>query len=172
MKNSLVYLRPISLAFVRATGSYETAVPRAWDEMFAWLDHGGFRLPDGRAFGLARDNPAIAGDACRYDACVIVNPQIEHRALRELGIATMPGGSYARLHRKGSYPSVEQMVSQVFSTFEPPQGLALDTKRPVVTVYYDDPRSGAASEHKAEISVPITIDARAVSRRRASAQAA
>ena len=95
MIGGLVYLRPARMVFVRATGPYETSIPHAWEKMFAWLEKSGIDNPVGRGFGLARDNPATVGPQnCRYDACVEVKPQYEERAGRELGLMTLPGGSY------------------------------------------------------------------------------
>lgn len=157
--SSLVYLRPASLAYVRVTGPYETSIPKAWDLMFDWLDQHGFSTPHGRGFGLARDNPSIVGPAaCRYDACITITPNLESRAMRELGIMTLPGGPFARIRRTGCYDNVRALVSDFYTTYQPPEGLRLDNRRPLVTIYFDDPRRVEPSDQRSEMCIPLTTE--------------
>ena len=155
MKSGLLYLRPARLTLVRVTGPYATTIPAAWEKMFAWLDKHGFNSSFGRGYGLARDNPNIVGaDKCRYDACVELEPIFEERAIRELGVQTLPGGSYVRERRTGGYDLYNQ-DSTFHAAFEVPSGLMLDDKRPVVTIYLDDPRRIAAAELRSDFCVPV-----------------
>ena len=157
MNKGMVYLRPFRLVYTRVTGPYETAIPAAWGRMLGWLAKNGLQSPIGRGFGLARDNPAIVGpDHCRYDACVELDPYMEERAMRELAVQTMPGGSYLRLRQSGDYASITQAVSKLHQGFEAPAGLRLDDKRPLVTMYLDDPRRFDKQDLRADICFPVS----------------
>jgi AraC family transcriptional regulator len=154
----LVYLRPTRLIYARVTGPYERTIPRAWDKLITWLDDNGLYAPIGRGFGLARDNPAEVGaQNCRYDACVEVTPDLEDRAIRDLGVATLPGGAYACRRLYGSYDLMRSVVTNVHSEFEPLPGLNFDSNRPVVSIYIDNPNRYAEHDLRADICVPVTV---------------
>lgn len=160
MKSGLVYLRPSRLAYVRATGPYETSMAAAWEQMLGWLEKNGLHSPVGRGYGLMRDCPATtAADKCRYDACVDLNPFFEERAMRELGAQTLPGGSYLRMRNVGSYDALRTKLAGIHYAFEAPAGLKMDERRPLVTIYLDDPRRFSTDELRADICVPVSARA-------------
>jgi AraC family transcriptional regulator len=157
MKSGLVYLRPTRLAYVRVTGAYETSIPEAWSRLLEWVEKNGFSTNTGHGYGLARDNPLRVGaDKCRYDACVQVTPLSEDRAMRELGVMTLPPGSYTRARHAGGYEPIRSMISGLYGSFDAPVDLKLDDKRPIVTIYLDDPRRFDATDLRADICVPVT----------------
>jgi AraC family transcriptional regulator len=125
--------------------------------MLNWLDTNGLRSPVGRGYGLARDNPsAVAPEACRYDACVDLDPLFEERAGRELGIQTLPGGPYVRSRKKGDYADVTRFIMTLHNTFQPHPGLRLDDKRPIVTIFLEDPRGVEIEELRSDVCVPVS----------------
>jgi len=157
MRSGLVYLRPWRLAYVRQVGPYETTIPEAWDMMLGWLEKNGFSSPIGRGFGLMRDSAKVVGaDNCRYDACVDLNPLFEERAIRELGAQTLPGGSYLRMRNVGSYGDLCTSLMALHDSFQAPSGLQLDERRPLVTIYLDDPRHFGAEDLRADVCVPVS----------------
>lgn len=157
MNSGLVYLRPFRLAYVRVTGPYDTSIEAAWTQMFAWLDKNGVSSPTGRGYGLARDNPEQVRPAnCRYDACIQVGPMFEDRAQRELGLVTLPAGPYTRSRQAGGYEPIQSMMGGLYSTFGPAPALRLDERRPIVTIYLDDPRRLDARDLRADVCVPVT----------------
>ena len=152
----MVYLRPFNVVYVRATGDYASSIPKAWERLFDWLDKNGLNSPIGRGYGLARDNPAIAGaDKCRYDACIELDPFLETRVLRELAVQTLPGGSYLRQRQSGNYDKLNNAMANFHQSFVPPQHLQLDGKRPLVTIFLDDPRRLPPAELRADICAPV-----------------
>ena len=158
MKNAVVYLRPWRIAYVRKTGPYESTIPAAWDHMLGWLEKHGLHSPIGRGFGLMRDCPSlVAPDQCRYDACIDLNPFFEERAIRELGVQTLPGGSYVRTRHFGSYDELRPELPRMYETFQTPAGLQIDQRRPLVTIYLDDPRQHGAEDLRADICVPVIV---------------
>lgn len=159
MKNGLVYLRPARLTYVRVIGPYETSIPEAWQQMFDWIDKNGLNSPVGRGYGLARDNPQRVGaEHCRYDACIQVTPMFEDRAARELGLITLPAGPYTRLRKAGAYEQIRSVVADIHNHFEPPAELRLDDRRPIVTIYLEDPRRSATKDLRADVCVPVTAN--------------
>lgn len=153
----LVYLRPSRMVYVRVCGPYRDSIPAAWDKMLDWLDRNGFNSPVGRGYGLVRDNHNIvAPEACRYDACVDLDPFFEERASRELAIQTMPGGSYVRSRKKGDYADITRLMLKMHSTFEPAPSLKLDDRRPIVTIFLDDPRRIDLDDLRADVCVPVS----------------
>ena len=160
MQSGLLYLRPSRLVYVRVTGDYATSIPAAWTKMLAWIERNGISSPIGRGFGLARDNPSLVpANQCRYDACIESEAHFEDRALRELGLLTLPGGPYLRRREKGDYDNLVARFAGLHASYEPPTGLRLDSNRPLVTVYLDDPRRFSPGELRADVCVPVTANA-------------
>jgi DNA gyrase inhibitor GyrI len=157
MKSGLVYLRPARMTYIRVTGPYEKSIPEAWARMLEWVDRHGLSSPIGRGYGLARDNPERVGaQHCRYDACVMVTPLFEERASRELGLITLPAGPYARLRRAGGYDQIPSVVAGLHTGFESPPDLRLDDRRPIVTIYLEDPRRFDPVDLRADVCVPVS----------------
>jgi AraC family transcriptional regulator len=155
----LVYLRPARLLYVRETGPYDQSIPLAWEKLFDWLNKNGLYASLGRGFGLARDNPRSVGRGnCRYDACVEVRAGLEDRAFRELGVTTLPGGAYACRRLSGSYERMRSIVANVYSEFEPLPGLRVDERRPVVSIYVDNPNRYFDRDLRSDVCVPIIAD--------------
>ncbi len=159
MKNALVYLRPARLAFVRVNGPYAMSVPLAWEKMLAWVDKNGFKPQGERGYGLAHDNPSlVAPEKCRFDACIQLQPEFEDRASRELGLLTLPAGPYTRDRRAGSYGKLRHELASLYSIQGLSSGLQLDGRRPIVTIYLDDPRRMAARDLRADVCVPVVAN--------------
>ena len=157
MSSGLVYLRPTRLVYLRLTGPYETTVPEAWSKLYAWYAKCGTGAPAGRAYGLARDNPhRVGADNCRYDACIETSPLIDERALRELGLITLPGGPYARSRHVASYDLLRTSLADLRDVYSAPRDLKVDDRRPIVTIYLDDPRRMDDPLVRADVCVPIS----------------
>jgi AraC family transcriptional regulator len=155
----LIYLRPTRLIYVRETGPYEDTIPTAWNRLFAWLDTNGLHAALGRGYGLARDNPLEIGRKnCRYDACVEVRSNLEDKAIRELGVTTLPGGVYVCRRLSGNYDRMPPAVQNVYSQFTPLPGLCFDENRPVVSIYVDNPNRLVDGELRSELCVPVIAD--------------
>lgn len=157
MSSGLVYLRPTRLVYLRLVGPYNAIIPEAWSKLYAWHAKCATGAPVGRAYGLARDNPDRVGvDSCRYDACIESTPLIDERALRELGLITLPGGPYARTRHVASYDIVRNTAASYNGGLAAPGGLKIDDRRPVVTIYLDDPRRIDDGKSRADVCVPVS----------------
>lgn len=160
MTTPLVYLRPARLAFVRVTGPYDQSIPQAWEKMLTWIEKNGFKPQGERGYGLAHDNPMLVDPAqCRFDACVQLSAEFQDRAERELGMKTLPGGPYTRIRKSGGYGRLRQAMTTLYSEPTIPEGLHLDTRRPIVTIYLDDPRRFSPRELRADVCVPVSTGA-------------
>lgn len=155
MSGGQVYLRPQRLIYVRAVGAYETAVPEAWEQLLGWVDKNGFSSLVESWYGLARDP---AGAECRYDACVPVDPMFEDRALRELGMTSLPNGAYVRQKFRGKYADLVGTFSGFYSSFPASGDATLDVRRPMVSIYFKDPRTAGDGDLRAEICVPVSAE--------------
>lgn len=157
MKNGLVYLRPSRLTYVRGIGPYETTIPAAWQQMKDWLGKIGFDASMNRGYGLLRDCPSsVSASKLRFDACIDLDPLFEERAIRELGAQTLPGGSYVRVRHVGSYAELSSKLPTFHAGFTAPQGLKLDDRRPLVTIYLDNPLCAHDTALRADVCVPVT----------------
>lgn len=157
MKAGLVYLRPARLVYSRATGPYETAMSDAWSKLQDWVERAGVSTPNARCYGLMRDNPMlVSADKCRYDACIEVDTFFEDRAIRDLGMITLPGGSYVRQREKASNADLKSRLVAMHTEFTVPNGLFIDNSRPVVTIYLDDPLRFKSGELRADVCMPVT----------------
>lgn len=157
-KSALVYLRPMRLLCVRETGPYHVSIPKAWERLVCWLRENELYRPVGRGYGLAHDNPGEAGaQSCRYDAGVEVPAAFAGRAMSGVPMLTLPGGAYACRRIKGNYEGMKGVVAGVYSAFAPLPGLSIDTTRPVVTIYMDNPDRNLEHELRADICVPLSV---------------
>jgi AraC family transcriptional regulator len=157
MKNGLVYLRPSRLTYVRHNGSYATTIPTAWTEMMAWLAKTGLHNV-GRVYGLLRDCPSkVAPENCRFDACIELDPLFEERAIRELGAQTLPGGSYLRVRNTGTHADLKSKLADFHKSFDIPEGLKLDERRPLVAIYLDNPLRADDATMRAEVCLPVGV---------------
>lgn len=156
MKNGLVYLRPARLAYVRVNGAYEQSIPLAWQNLLAWADKNGVKPQGERGYGLAHDDPnQVAAEKCRYDACIQMPFEFEDRASRDLGMIMLPPGAYTRLRKTGGYGKLRFEMASFYASPCLSADLRLDIRRPIVTIYLDDPRRHSQRQLRADICVPV-----------------
>ena len=60
-----------------------------------------------------------------------------------------------RERRIGAYQDLCSQVATSHAAFEAPPGLILDDKRPIVTIYLDDPRRMAKAELRSDFCIPV-----------------
>ncbi len=155
-RTGLVYLRPISVIFFRAEGPYRTSSAEAWSNMLRWLDSHGLRARTPRGYGLSRDNPRIVpAEKCRYDACIELPTDIDVSRLGHFEIQKLPGGAYARQRHVGCYSNIRTELSEMRDRWAPQQGLALDARRPLVTIFLNDPKHTPEEQLKADVCLPV-----------------
>lgn len=155
-KVGMVYLRPVPVVFFRVQGPYATSVTEAWVLLFDWLQTHRLRKSAGRGYGLLHDNPNIVGhDQCRYDACIEMTEDMSPAAIEQISTQRLSGGAYCRRRHVGPYDGIRNVIVGVRDGWVPSAGLSIDPRRPIVTIYLNDPACVAPSELKADICVPV-----------------
>lgn len=157
----LIYLSSTNLASVELVGPYCDTVPRAWGQLFDWLTRSQNHEKPGRGYGLAFDDPrAVPAAACRYMAGVVIPAGWKACDKNIVNQYRFSGGAYAWRQHRGDYGHMGGVVSSVREDWLPANGLMLDAARPVVTIYYDDPRLVPGEHQFADICVPVQQDRR------------
>lgn len=159
MTTGFVYLRPLAIVCVRTKGPYETSSRAAWQQMFAWLDDSGMRREVGCGYGILRDNPKdVSDEACRYDACVELLPGFENMVPSGFTLARLPVGAYARRRHVG-VAGLPQTITALRDAWMPSNNLAIDAKRPFLTIYLDDPDRVPQDKLRVDVCLPVTAAA-------------
>ena len=155
----LLYLRPTRLIYVRETGPYERTIPASLGTAYHVVGRqralctDRARLWAGARQSRGRWRPSIAATTPASK----ISPEFEDRAIRDLGITTLPGGAYACRRLSGSYDRMHSVVANVYSEFQALPGLGFDGNRPVVSIYVDNPNRYAENELRADICVPVMV---------------
>jgi AraC family transcriptional regulator len=156
MNTNLVYLRPLRLVYVRATGPYAQSSTEAWTRLFGWLTNNGLHSFPGCGYGLILDNHlTTAPAACRYDACVEMSALLEHRAEGNLQSRKLPGGAYVRQRHVGAYNKLRDDTLNVRKSWSSDSNLQIDQRRPLVQIFLDDPRRGEPDQLRSDLCVPV-----------------
>lgn len=159
MTNNFVYLRPLNVATVRATGPYAKSAAKAWDEMFAWLNDTGLIRSVGTGYGLLLDDPRKTAPAqCRYQASVELVEEARRLIPDNFLIRRLPGGAYARRRHTGGAVGLAHTISQLRNAWVPSQGVVVDSRRPVIEIYLDNPNSVPLDKQRIDVCMPVMVD--------------
>jgi DNA gyrase inhibitor GyrI len=147
---------PTSVFYTRATGPYASSCAEAWQRLDAWLDRYCARGRVRRAFGIFHDNPrTTAPELLRYDACVPVAACAEFELEPGMGWQMLPGGAWAVHTHVGAYEETGQLYARLQNEVVPERGLTVDTGRPLLAVYLNDPRVTREAHRRTELCVPV-----------------
>jgi AraC family transcriptional regulator len=154
-----VYLRPTPVLHYRAIGPYDRSVKEAWETLLGWLDARDLRKFGPRAFGVIHDRSrSTDAAALRYDACVELVPGLradpEHGIVRKL----TPGGAYAQGFLKGPYGQISDGFRFMCSQWAEAEKLRVDTSRPLMEIYLNDPAKTRQEEWLTQLCVPIRTE--------------
>jgi AraC family transcriptional regulator len=153
------YLRPTPVLHYRAMGPYDQSVKEAWGTLLGWLDAHDLRKLGPRAFGVIHDcSRSTDAAALRYDACVELVPGL--RAEPDLGILRRmtPGGAYAQGFLKGCYSQISEGFRYISSQWAEAENLRIDTSRPFMEIYLNDPAATPKAEWLTQLCVPIRTE--------------
>jgi AraC family transcriptional regulator len=169
VSTGIVHLRPLAVAYVRRIGPYSRTVGEAWDHLLAWVDRRGARGLITRGFGLIRDNSRlVAPEKLRYDACVELVEGLDEDIPGGVGVQLLPSGAFMRQRHRGGYGGIGPAISRLATEEATRRNLAVDTGRPLIAIYLDDPAKTPEARLRTEICLPVT----ARQRRAADADAA
>lgn len=157
MNTGFVYLRPLNVAAVRAKGPYAQSAAKAWGEMFDWLKHSGLIRQIGTGYGLLLDDPrAVAPANCRYEACVELVEEARRGLPESFSVRRLPGGAYARQRHTGGIVGLSHTISTMRNEWVPGQGVVIDSRRPVIEIYLDNPDVVAIEKQRIDVCMPVT----------------
>lgn len=89
-------LKPISVAFVRNYGPYETVDLTQFDRLISWADASGHYTGDNLLLGIGHDDPNITPvEKVRFDSCLSVPEPF--RPDGNIGFQHTPGGHFATM---------------------------------------------------------------------------
>jgi DNA gyrase inhibitor GyrI len=158
--SGFVYLRPVPVMFVRTTGPYGKSADQAWDQMLNWLTENGLRDSTKNGYGLMHDDPrTVPVEQCRYDACAEVPSEMFNAAPDHFSMCYLPGGAFSRKRHKGMQKDLGPAIVEMRDSWLPQHDLALDSNRPMITIFYDDPLIVPDGKRRIDICAPIKIQA-------------
>jgi AraC family transcriptional regulator len=135
-------LDPSRVLLRRHVGPY-SEVGRTWDELMRFVAMRGLLRSAPVVVGLAYDDPEVTAPECfRYDACVVVSPEVEPQS--EFGVQMIGGGEYAILSHRGPYERMGETYAKLFgqglvpSGREPRYGPSLEFYRSAPSTPPDD----------------------------------
>lgn len=159
MRINFVYLRPKPVLHYRALGPYDQSVKEAWATVFRWLEARDLRKFGPRAYGVIHDcSRSTDAAALRYDACVEIVPGLS--AAPELGIVrrVTPGGAYAQGVLRGCYGQISDGFRHMCSQWAAAENLRVDSSRPLMEIYLNDPAKTPQEEWLTQLCVPIRTE--------------
>ncbi len=138
------------VAFVRHIGPYEE-VGTAWEKLVQFAGPRG--LMRNQAFGLSHDDPEVTdAGKLRYDACIIANDDTQPEG--EVGVQTVPGGTYAQFRHTGSYNGLSTTYAAFFDQWLPDSGYEVG-KIPSIEQYLNDPRNTPEDQLETDIFISL-----------------
>ncbi len=146
------HLPPVRVAALRHVGPY-MAIGAAFEQLYVWA--AGRRLlgPATRAFAVFYDDcDAIAPDALRSDACLLVGPEVTGDGT--IRIMEIPGGRHAVLLHKGPYAELESVYRRLYRDWLPQSG-ETPADQPCFEEYLNNPRTLPPEEWLTEICLPL-----------------
>ena len=158
VKLTYVYLRPANLICFRAVGPYSESAPRAWGQMFMWLDQQNLRGTVKRGFGLSHFDPRYTpSEKCRYEACIDLPEALPISAWEHMLPQKLPGGAYARYRHVGAHTELGGVISEIRNSWADNKDVVLASGRPLVEIYLDDPMFCPADKRRTDLCLPVAI---------------
>lgn len=158
VSTQFVYLRPIHVVAVRAKGPYETSAKAAWQEMFGWLNQAGLGGEKFARYGLLLDDPRkVAPENLRYEACVELVDEARNLVPLSFSFRRLPSGAFARVRHVGDPAGLSKVISTMRDTREHGEGIMIDTRRPVIEIYLDNPGAVPVERQRIDLCVPVSI---------------
>jgi AraC family transcriptional regulator len=155
MKVEIKELSSFHVAYMRHIGPYGPAVSRLWEKFNRWAEARDLQPKGAVSLGISHDDPSITPpEKCRYDACVVVPPELKPEP--GINLTDLPGGKYAVTHFKGTDRDIGKAWNDLFRSWLPTSGYQPDD-RPCFELYVssgkkDCPPGGV---FQCDICVPV-----------------
>lgn len=154
-----VYLRPLHVVAVKAQGPYSDSAAQAWSEMFDWLSQFGLLRQIGTGYGLMFDDPrTVAPENCRYQACVELIQEARGVVPDTFTVRRLPGGAYARQRHIGGVVGLANAISKLRNERMPDEGIVIDSRRPVIIIYLDNPEMVPLAMQRVDVCMPVAVE--------------
>jgi AraC family transcriptional regulator len=159
VSTGFVYLRPLHVAAVRTQGPYSQSAVAAWDQMFDWLHGSGLIRQIGMGYGLLLDDPRkVAPANCRYEACVELIEEARRLLPEAFTVRRLPGGAYARQRHVGGVVGLSHTISKLRNEWMPDRGIVIDSRRPVIEIYLDNPKAVPLEKQRVDVCMPVAVE--------------
>jgi len=121
------------VVYRRYVGRYgNPAITQMWGELFDWAHANGLLMKDSSFIGILHDDPSItAPGKCRYDACLIVDQNLEPD---DALTSRFRGGRYVMYDFAGTPSDVDPAWDRVYGEFVINSGCLADN-RPNIELY-------------------------------------
>ncbi len=142
------------VVYVRNTGPYGAQNKQAMEQMKQWAKERGLLEKNAVLLGIPRDDPrTTAPDACRYDACLIVDKDRGWDAEEPIQLGRLEAGDYAVFQIAHTAEAVQQAWEAIFPALQA-SGYSLADK-PTVERYAEQ----LLRSERCELCVPIVLPA-------------
>lgn len=156
MSIGIVYLRPVRVIYLRKAGCYSDSARKAWTELLGLLDSHGVRQQFTVGYGVLNDDPEAAEEASRrYDACVPLAIAGTTSLADTLPSQMLVGGVYLRLNHNGDIAAIKPLLSRLRTEEVARRGLVIDSKRPCLEIYANDPGPLDEASVRVDLAVPV-----------------
>lgn len=127
LEPEIVYLKPVQVYYQSIQTYYNNEeIEVLWDRFMQYE----FPASGAEYFGVIADEPLIKTEInCRYDACSTL--QARHK---KLPFKTILGGKYARFAHKGSYETIDETYTKIYSRWIFNSGLEF-SHTPIIEKY-------------------------------------
>lgn len=157
MSTGIVYLRPAPVLFVRVRGLLPAASQQAWETLLGWADSKGVRAEITRAYGMVRDHAGVLANAeARYDACIEAPADLIEDESAGVGMQMLPGGAYIRHRHTEGRERIAAAMDKLCNEWAPGRNMSVDTGRPMLEVYLNDPLKATAGKVRMDLCLPIS----------------
>ncbi len=153
LKPKIKEIKSKKIIYVSRRGDYNKSAGEAWNAVCDFAAKNrlfGFKT---EMIGISHDDPTITEtDKLRYDACIVVNKDIE--PVGEVGVKNIAAGKYAVFMHKGPYQTLSKTYDNIYKGWLPQSGYKL-RDLPCFEKYLNDPEKVKAEKLKTEIYLPV-----------------
>ncbi len=147
-------LQETPIAYLTSAKGYELdSVYATWDKINHWATLQGIDENSQQRFALCHDNPTITSeDKCRYDATIVVTPDIVIAAPYKQSI--IPAGQYVVAYYKDDADKIASFITELCSQWFPDSGYEPDDF-PLMFNYLNDSREDGFVEMDIYLKVRV-----------------
>lgn len=156
MKVKLENIQEKRIAYLTSENGYKLdSIYDTWERILHWVELKGINSKINERFGICYDNPSITPEEkCRYDAAIVVNPDMEVALPYRLSV--IPMGKYAIAYYKDDADKISNFMTELCSHWFPTSGYEPDDYPPIFN-YLNDSREDDYVEMDVYIKVKELI---------------